>query len=299
MTLTAPNESMSVVASADESDVVDQSGETRRDKTQNIQFIDEMLENKTEDKVSDIDVAENSGIPGYVKYGIPLFAMTLILGVVSLYWVFSSNEKESSEVIDVKPEANTYLSEPHIIEQDSDFIPASANEPSDNVVISHLSGVDSLADANGNTANDRFSSIEKHIDAIENKIELLIREVGLSDRKLESLKKSISQNEDLERLVSQVTSISERLSSLEGRFASEIKNVNKYRQYKRDVPPFSLVSIDQWGGSYSARVLHSGREIVMEQGDVLHGWLIKDFIGYKELNVCSTRVDKCLGMKVH
>jgi hypothetical protein len=290
---------MSVVASADESDVFDQSGETQRDKTQNIQFIDEMLENKTEDKVSNIDTAENRGIPGYVKYGIPLFAMTLLLGVVSLYWVFSSNEKESGEVVDVKPEANTYLSEPHIIEQDSDFIPASANEPSDNVVISHLSGIDTLADANGNTANDRFSPIEKNIDAIEKKVELLIREVGLSDSKLESLKKSISQNDDLELLVSQVASISERISSLEGRFTSEIKNVNRYRQYKREVPPFSLVSIDQWGGSYSARVLHSGREIVMEQGDVLHGWLIKDFIGYKELNVCSTRVDKCLGMKVH
>ncbi len=225
--------------------------------------------NNAVDMLADIPEVKESevkhDIPLAIKLGLPAFLIAIVIGGYFGFGMYQSAKPSNDSMINDEsfPEINI-LADDYIIESaeplivDMDALPV---EVIDDEAIVKL--------------GESFDDLARNVGAVNLDIN------KAKDARL-SLSEQINNNHILTAsLKNDLNDIKEEMSVLTNLVASQSKKLsvlslkaNKKVAKRRIQPPFTLLSIDQWGSENSAVLEISGATSIASIGDVRAGWRI-------------------------
>ncbi|WP_020406852.1 hypothetical protein [Hahella ganghwensis] len=231
--------------------------------------------------IPDEDVP-NSPIPNYIKFGLPALAIILIVVVAVLFtWLKGAIDGDRPEIAAVEdgPKAvatfkdNRHKNEPEVVEPDNEFVPASAQEPPDNLKVSRSNVAGSTVKLDLTKLGSNLNDFESRISSLDETTSGLAARSTEIEQKIAILQKAAGTavmaelNARIETLTKENQSFRNKLLAL--------RNLLETQQTKvKLTPPFKVLSVDIWGGDYSAAVMLNGQKQYLRNGDIIQNWTI-------------------------
>lgn len=232
-------------------------------------------------------------MPTAFKYGLPLLLLVIVCGGLFLSYFLSSGDNEGDEIAAADPVYSLGGGGAELTGASPDAYSESqgAGPTNDLDLLSGLSvRLDDVESSLGrlrnsvSTIDTPLAGVKSHLASLELESE---RVSGLSSQ----FGKQLENLESLTATLQTTTSgIRQDLSRLQGRVNKNTRALKAKAQRVVSRPPFRLVSVDEWGGEYSAVLEMSGASSVASVGDSRAGWVIRriDRSGC----ILVTRIDK-------
>jgi len=266
-------------ANVDEQTAIDNSAsELTPDQDELVDHVDQTQHNKMP-------------VPAMIKFGLPaLIALVLVTaGLGASYFISTDKEPDAEiaaesmfEIGGASIESNTHTPNTN----------ASANDERLSYIEADINSIESL-----------LPSLQQDYSNLQADFEKAIASLSSRDKDLNELRISLSEITDT--LIPGLSVTDKRQAVMLADLRAEsIKNkqlINQSKNQKIETPPFTVVSIDEWGGVASAVIIMDGRSTVASIGDVRSGWRIINIVqpdcihvmrvnGTKTMNICGVGV---------
>jgi len=231
-------------------------------------------------------------VPPLIKFGLPalVIIVLVITGVVTNYII---SDDDAGPVQAVSPNSFKIGGAP--IEPGAHAPATGAPVPFP--VDEQLSGIESDID----TLRLIIAPLQKSNAELQTQVTTLYETVTERDRQLDELRSMLISLTDntIPSLVIADKQHTKTLNALQGSIDKNKRRIDQATQRKAETPPFTLLSIDEWGAMTSAVLEMNGKTTVASVGDVRAGWRITKIVrpdcvhavrvtGRKTVKICGT-----------
>lgn len=218
-------------------------------------------------------------MPAMLKFGLPLLLLVIVGGGLMASWYLSADGEAGAGAASMPYPLDGATSDSGRT-VDGDVTPTSTGA----MTTMPDASLDQLSQL-----NDRILDIESVVEPLRESMSGI--SAGLTDAQtrlgaMESVASELSGQ--ITRLDSQLSSLSGAVSSLQSgtdgyrkdlarltkRVDQHARTLKARAQRAAGRPPFRLVSVDEWGGEYSAVLEMAGSSTVASEGDQRAGWTV-------------------------
>ncbi len=266
------------------------------------QELDSIIESESSNKTDPSTPPEDHpvsslsvGVPNAVKFGLP----ALFIGLVASLYLVVTAVSDGTTVEDVAgfplsgkpavvdPAVNRHAIEPDVVEVDSMYMPDLPDRVGESTTEHHnADDTKPLPGYSFEAMNDRFHTIEQSIAGITARLETL----AANFERLPSVDTSNIAQDEVDNAI---TTFQAQLDALQQQVSGHSSFIHNTEKQQAETPPFSLLSVDQWGGQYCAVLSMAGKDAFAYQGDIRAGWLIKEFVSTTRIRVCKQGANHC------
>lgn len=201
-------------------------------------------------------------VPNSIKYGA---AGLLVLLIVSILWFTSSSDDEESQA----QAQSLFKIESPVQNLDSEIPVGEPVNP-----LEKINQTDNLSNETPSPYTNLNKQNELKLSQLEEQLQQLSSENNRRQQGQDQLHKDLQA-----QLTAQSIKIQQLQDHLKARQLAAAASTKKkpVKRYKKILPPFTLVSIDQWGNDLYAVVRSQGQLHELTQGQKVNGWYVDSF----------------------
>ena len=199
-------------------------------------------------------------VPNSIKYGA---AGLLVILIGSILWFTSSSEDEESQV------QSLFEIESSVQNLDAEIPVGEPVKP-----LEKINQTDSLSNETPSPYTNLNKQNEEKLSHLEDRLQQLSSENNSRIQGQDLLIKHLQA-----QLTAQSIKIQQLQDNLKARQLAAVASKKKkpVKRYRKTIPPFTLVSIDQWGNDLYAVVRLQGQLHELAQGQTVNGWYVDSF----------------------